>query len=154
MIAAAVAALALALPQHGVVVPGKSFGGLSLGATAAQVKSTWGTRFGTCRGCADTTWYFTYKPFEPEGAGISFRAGAAVAFFTIWSPPGWQTDRGLRVGDPAERVTELYGALPRVECGTYSAIVLRTGRTATQFYLYQGEVWGFGLTPAGAQACR
>ncbi len=154
MIAAALTALALALPTQSLVVPGTSFGGLRLGATGAEVTAAWGPRHGLCRNCSLPTWYFTYKKFEPQGAGVSFRRGAAESYFTIWSPPGWHTDRGLKVGDPAARVTQLYGVLPRVECGTYSALVLRKGRTATQFYLYRDAVWGFGLSSAGAPACH
>jgi hypothetical protein len=154
VLAAALTALALTLPPQAVVVPGKSFAGLRLGATGSQVRAAWGPRFGRCRDCARPIWYFTYRKFEPQGAGVSFRNGGAEAYFTIWSPPGWHTDRGLTVGDSAARVTQLYGALPRVECGTYATLVLRRGRTATQFYLYQDEVWGFGLSSAGAPACH
>jgi hypothetical protein len=154
VLAAAVTALALALPSQALVVPGRSFAGLRLGATAARVRAAWGPRFGRCRDCARPTWYFTYAKFQPQGAGVSFRNGAAEAYFTIWSPPGWHTDRGLTVGDPAARVTQLYGVLPRVECGTYAALVLRRGRTATHFYLYRDQVWGFGLSSAGAPVCR
>ena len=154
MFAAALTALALALPQHAVVVPGKSFAGLRLGATRAQVQAAWGPRFGRCRDCARPTWYFTYKHFEPQGAGVSFRNGAAESFFTIWSPPGWHTNRGLAVGDPDARITRLYGVLPLTECGAYSALVLRRGRVATQIYVYQEKVWGFGLSSAGAPPCH
>jgi hypothetical protein len=154
MLPAALVAFALTLPQQAVVVPGTSFAGLHLGATRAQVKAAWGPRYGRCRPCSQPTWYFTYKKFEPQGAGVSFRNGAAEAYFTIWGPPGWHTDRGLKIGDPAPRVTQLYGVLPRVECGTYVALVLRRGRTATQIYLYNDLVWGFGLSSAGAAACH
>lgn len=154
MIGLALTALALALPQHAAVVPGKSFAGLRLGATAAQVKAAWGARFGRCRGCAQPTWYFTYKRFEPQGAGVSFRNGVADAFFTIWSPPGWHTSAGLAVGDPEAKITQLYGVLPRAECGTYSALVVRRGGSDTQIYVYAQEVWGFGLSPAGAPPCH
>jgi hypothetical protein len=154
MLAVALTALALALPQQGVVVPGKSFAGLQLGATQAQVRAAWGPRFGRCRDCRRPTWYFTYKRFEAQGAGVAFRNGAAESFFTLWSPVGWRTDRGLRIGDPSARVTQLYGVLPRIECGTYVALVLRRGRTATQIYLYQDLVWGFGLSLAAAPACH
>jgi hypothetical protein len=147
-------ALAIALPQHGVVVPGKSFAGLGLGATAGRVQGTWGRRYGRCRDCARPTWYFTYKQFEPQGAAVSFRNGVADGYYTIWSPPGWHTDRGLAIGDPAPRVTQVYGVLPRVECGTYSALVLRRGRIATQIYLYQDQVWGFGLSSAASPPCH
>jgi hypothetical protein len=154
MLAAALVSAALSLPQHGVVVPGKTFAGLRLGATAADVRAAWGPWFGRCRNCARPTWYFTYKKFEPQGAGVAFRDGAASAFFTTWSPPGWRTNRGLTIGDPAARVTELYGVLPRIECGTYVALVLRRGRADTQFYLYREQVWGFGLSRAGAPPCH
>lgn len=154
MLATALVALALSLPQQAVVVPGKSFAGLRLGATGAQVTAAWGPRYGRCRACTQPTWYFTYKKFEPQGVGVSFRNGAVEAYFTIWGPAGWHTDRGLRMGDPAARITELYGVLPRVECGTYVALVLRRGRTAMQIYLYNDRVWGFGLSSAGAAACH
>ena len=75
MIAATLAALLLGLPQHAVVVPGKSFAGLKLGATGQQIKAAWGPRYGVCRGCLRPTWFFTYKPFEPQGAAVSFRRG-------------------------------------------------------------------------------
>jgi hypothetical protein len=152
--AAVLVALTLALPQHAVVVPGQSFAGLRLDATAARVEAAWGPRHGRCRDCARPTWYFTYRSFQPQGAGVSFVNGAAEAYFTLWSPPGWHTNRGLTVGDPAARITQLYGVLPRVECGTYSAFVMRRGRTSTQFYVYQDAVWGFGLSSAGAPACH
>ncbi len=154
MVAAALTVLALALPQHGVVVPGRSFAGLLLGATGTQVTAAWGERYGRCRDCGRPTWYFTYKRFEPEGAAVSFRSGAVDALFTLWAPPGWHTNRGLTVGEPAARATQLYPLARRVECGTYSALVLGRGRADTEIYLYRDEVWGFGLSRAGAPPCH
>ena len=49
----------------------------------------------------------------------------AAAFFTVWQPRGWKTKEGVRLGDLEPRVTEHYGVLLRVECGTYSALRLR-----------------------------
>jgi hypothetical protein len=154
VLAAALVALTVALPQHGMVVPSKSFGGLRLGASRARVERAWGTRHGTCAGCLEPTLYFTYERFEPQGAGVSFRNRAAVSFFTLWSPSGWHTNRGLAIGDADTRITELYGALPRAECGTYSALVLRRRGTDTQFYVRQQRVWGFGLSRAGVPPCH
>jgi len=154
VLAAALVSIALGLPQNGLVVPGQSLGGLRLGATKAQVLAAWGPRYGRCRDCSALTWYFTYKRFEPQGAGVSFAAGKADQLFTIWGPPGWHTNRGLTVGDPAARITQLYGALPQIECGTYQAQLLRRGQTFTEFYVYQDEVWGFGLSPVGAPPCH
>jgi hypothetical protein len=154
MIATVLTALALALPQHGAVVPGRSFAGLRLGATGPQVTAAWGKRYGVCRDCPSPTWFFTYKPFRPQGAGVSFRAGHAEAYYTLRAPAGWHTDRGLKVGDSEARITALYGALPRAECGTYSALALIRKRSETQFYVYAGKVWGFGLSSAGAPRCH
>ena len=141
-------------PRAGVVVPGKSLGGLSLGATRAQVRSAWGSRFGVCRDCREQTWYFNYRLFEPQGAGVSFRGGRATALFTLWSPPGWRTSLGLQVGDPAARIASLYGPLLRVSCGTYAASTLRRGRTTTAFYIVDEQIWGFGLSRLREPVCR
>jgi hypothetical protein len=154
VVAAALVAVALGLPPAGVVVPGHSFAGLHLGATQTEVRDAWGLRFGRCRGCPQPTWYFTYKDFQPQGAGVALLNGRVTAMFTIWSPPGWRTSRGLKVGEPEARVGALYGPLPRTECGTYAALVLRRGRVDTQFYVYKGVVWGFGLSRAGAPPCH
>jgi hypothetical protein len=147
-------AVALGLPQHGVVVPGHSFAGMKLGATRTQVRDAWGPRFGRCRNCRQATWYFTYRDFQPQGAGVVFGAGRAASYFTIWAPPGWRTNRGLTIGDPEIRIASVYGVLPRVECGTYAALVLRRGEVDTQFYVYKRKVWGFGISRAGAPPCH
>ena len=148
------AGAAAAPPRLGLVVPGTSFGGLALGATPEQVRVAWGSRHGVCRDCRARTWYFNLRPFEPQGAGVTFRAGRAVALFTVWSPPGWRTDRGLRIGDPAAKIVGLYGALLRVNCGTYAALTLRHGGTTTTFYVVDEQVWGFALSRRAEPACR
>lgn len=146
--------LALTLPQHGVLVRGKSLGGVRLGMTPAQVLATWGTRHGVCRGCPDRTWYFTYAKFTPRGAGVAFRRGRAVAVFTVWSPAGWRTTRGLTIGDAEARATGLYGPLLRVHCGTYDALVAQDHGVQSAIYLYGGKVWGFGLSSPSAPVCH
>jgi hypothetical protein len=147
-------ALAGALPEPGALVPGESLGGLRLGATPARVTAAWGPTYGVCRSCRQTTWYFNYRPFEPQGAGVELRRGRVSALFTLWQPPGWRTPDGLRLGDDASRVTALYGPLPRVRCAGYDALTLRRGRTLTAFYVLRDELWGFGLAHAGARPCR
>jgi hypothetical protein len=147
-------ALAGALPEPGTLVPGESLGGLRLGATSARVTAAWGPSHGVCRSCRRTTWYFTYRAFEPQGAGVELRRGRVSALFTLWQPPGWRTPQGLRLGDDASRVTALYGPLPRVRCAGYDALTLRRGRTLTAFYVLRDELWGFGLARAGARPCR
>jgi hypothetical protein len=158
--AGAAAALSLAAPgaaappRTGVLLPGQSLGGLALGATQAQVRAAWGARHGTCRGCRKPTWYFNFAPFEPEGAGITFQRGRAVAIFTLWAPPGWRTNRGLKVGDDASRIATLHRGFVRVNCGTYHALT-QNGRTAvTAIYVHDEKVWGFGLSRPREPVCR
>jgi hypothetical protein len=153
-LAALAGALALAAPpQHGVLVPGSSLGGLGLGMTPAQVRATWGTRYGRCRNCSDTTWYFTYTKFQPSGAGVQFRRGVVVAIFTLWAP-NWRTSRGLLIGDAEARVTALYGPLLTIRCTDYDALVSSRGGVQTVIYVRDGTVWGFALSSAAVPACR
>ena len=157
--ATAIAGLALAAaaaakpPPAGVLVPGKSLGGLRLGMTPAQVVTAWGDH-GRCRGCAYPTWYFNYAPFTPKGAAVEFRGGTVAAIFTVYAPSSWHTPKRLRVGDPEARITKLYGALPRVECGGYYALTLIRNGTTTAFYVVEGKLYGFGLSRVAVPACR
>jgi hypothetical protein len=141
-------------PRAGVFEPGRSLGGLRLGMTGAQVKAAWGNRFGRCRSCPRTTWYFNYRAFSPRGAGVEFLGGRVSAVFTVWSPRGWRTPRGLRLGDDARRIAELYGPLARVECGVYTAHLLRRGPTVSAFYETGNRVWAFALLRFPASPCR
>ena len=154
-LAAVAAGLALAaLPQQGVLVQGKSLGGVRLGMTPAQVRATWGRAYGVCRGCPDRTWYFTYAKFTPQGAGVAFRRGHVVEVYTVWSPAGWRTTKGLRIGDAESRATTLYGPLLRVHCGSYDALVANDRGVQSAIYLYGDKVWGFGLSSAAAPICH
>ena len=160
---AAVSAVALAaataeadaarLPERGVFVPGRSLAGARLGMTKADVLRVWGKRHGVCRGCRRTTWYFNYRPFEPEGAGVVFRRGRVVRLFTVWQPAGWRTPGGLVLGDGAGRVTELYGNLARRRCSGYIALVSSRRRAQSVFYVYRGKLWGFGLARPRMSPC-
>jgi hypothetical protein len=147
-------AAALALPQQGVLVPGKSLGGVRLGAGEAQVRAAWGPHVGVCRGCRHRTLYFTYGKFDQVGAGVELRRGRAVALFTLSLPTGWRTDRGVRLGDSTISVNGAYGALPHVECGHYYALVQRRGAVATAFYFKGDTLWAFGLMRASVPICR
>jgi hypothetical protein len=141
-------------PRAGVLDPGRSLGGLRLGATEAQVRAAWGTSFGRCRSCSSPTWYFTYRRYRPQGAGVSFRRGRVEAIFTLWAPPGWRTPSGLRIGDPASRISQLYGPLSRTPCGQYSALILPMQGGVNVFYVSNRKLWGFGLFDFLVQPCR
>ena len=136
------------------MAPGTSLGGLSLGATRGQVEHTWGRAYGRCRSCSRPTWYFNSFAFRPEGAGATFRNGRVSALFTLWSPPGWHTTRGVAIGDDIARVTAVYGALQRVTCGSYEALTLPLRGTTTAFYIVDAKVWGFALLGRGEPVCR
>ena len=145
---------AAAPPSAGVLVPGRSLGGIELGTTKAAVERRWGRAYGVCRGCARETWYFNYYAFQPRGAGVELRNGRVAAVFTLYQPAGWRTGRGLVLGDSVARVTALYGALVRRECGGYAALVLPRGETTTAFYVLADKLWGFGLSGRGVPVCR
>ncbi|MGZ4389739.1 MAG: hypothetical protein ACXVZL_10195 [Gaiellaceae bacterium] len=158
--AAALAALALAAPaaaappRAGILVPGKSLGGVALRAPVNAVLRAWGPSFGICRNCARPTWYFNYDAFQPQGAGVEFRDARVAALFTLWSPPGWRTSSGVEIGDPAAEVTTLLGPLDRTDCRGYYALVLPQGGAVTTIYVVDDAVWGFGLSLPGIPPCR
>jgi hypothetical protein len=147
-------AVALALPQQGVLVPSRSLAGIRLGAPESQVRAAWGPHVGICRGCPRPTLYFTYGKFDEVGAGAEFRRGRAIALFTLSLPKGWRTNRGVRLGDPPVTLSGIYGALPRVECGHYYALVQRRGNVATAFYFKDDTLWAFALFRASVPVCR
>ena len=89
------AAVLLALPAQGVLVPGQSLAGVRLGMPEAQVRRALGPHIGVCRGCPRRTLYFTYAPFNAVGVGVELVRRRAVAVYTLWSPSGWQTRDGV-----------------------------------------------------------
>src|SRR5262245_48979703 len=141
-------------PGAGVLVPGKSLGGVRLGMTVPQVEAVWGGAWGRCRGCARPTLYFNMYAFRPEGAGVELRRGRVSAVFTLWAPGAWETRNGLRIGDSEAQATAFFGPLPRTACRGYAALTLRSHRAVTAVYLVDGDVWGFGLLDRAAPVCR
>ena len=142
-----------ALPNRGDFVLGKSLGGVRIGMTKAQVLESWGHRHGVCRGCPQTTWYFNYAPFTPQGAGVVLRHGRIVHVFTVWRPAAWQAPEGLRLGDDPSEVSRLYGSLDRRPCTGYYALLKPGKRVNSVFYVFRDKLWGFGLTRSSASPC-
>lgn len=141
-------------PNQGVLVPGRSLGGISLGDTPAQVRAAWGARYGVCRTCPRTTWYFNSRRFQPQGAGVELRRGRVAAVFTLWQPQGWRSVEGLRLGDSVVRVTAVHGPMTRRECGGYYALTMPGRNVTTAFYVVDQEVWAFGLMHPAVPVCR
>lgn len=146
-------ALALLLPHRGELVPWRSLGGVGIGMTHAQVERVWGTNHGRCRGCAQETWYYNYRRFQPQGAAVRFHKGRADAVWTLWQPDGWHVG-DLALGAAEQEVTKRYVAALTVPCGSYTALVLTQRRVTTAFYVYANELWGFGLNRSTVTACR
>jgi hypothetical protein len=151
--AVAIPATAAAPPKRGEFLTGGSLGGVRLGMTKDEVLDVWGKRHGVCRSCPRETWYFNYRPFEPEGVGVVFERGRVVHVFTVWQPKGWSTPQGLDLGDPASEATRIYGALDRRQCTFYYALLDPGRRAQSVFYVYDDEIWAFGLTEPDASPC-
>jgi hypothetical protein len=144
---------AVTAPERGLFVPGESLGGVRIGMTKAAVAEAWGARHGVCRSCPHETWYFNYEPFLPEGVGVVFERGRVTYAFTVWQPDGWRTSEGLRLGEPAADIARTYGPLDRRRCVRYDALVEPGLRAQTVYYVFENEVWGFGLTVPDASPC-
>jgi hypothetical protein len=144
---------AAAPPARGESVPGQSLGGVTLGMTRKQVLAEWGKRHGVCRNCPRETWYFNYKPFTPEGTGVVFERGRVVHAITVWQPRGWRTPQGLELGDPSSEASRVYGSLDRRRCTRYSAFLDPGPRAWSVYYVFEDEIWGFGLIEPRASPC-
>jgi hypothetical protein len=141
-------------PDAGVLVPGRSLGGVRLGWSLGQVEAAWGRAYGRCRSCARETLYFNRYAFRPEGAGVELEHGRVVAVFTLWAPAAWRTAEGVRIGEPAARVAATYGATPRARCDGYAGLRIDGPAGQTLVYVARGEVWGFGLVGRSRPVCR
>jgi hypothetical protein len=154
VLVAATAPASAALPQRGTLVPGRSLGGVRLGETATQVRAALGSSYGVCRGCATTTWYFTYRPFDRHGLAVELAGGRVSGVYTVWKPDGWRTSRGLELGASEATLQTLAGPLVPIVCSDYDARISDDSGARTVYYVLRGRVWGFGLLRAHANPCR
>jgi hypothetical protein len=145
---------ASSLPVGGVLAPGKHLGGVELGDTQQAVRARWGSRYTRCAVCARATWLYAYRPGSPAGAAVSFRAGRVAAVFTLGVPRGWHTSKGVTLGDPAEKVMQVYGTLPWRRCIGYGAVSIRTAGAVSSIYTFGESVYGFALTAPGEPVCQ
>jgi hypothetical protein len=155
VIALVVAAPAAAgLPKAGVLVPGRSLGGVRLGESPRAVRAALGTFYGTCHGCPRRTWYFTYRPDHPQGLAVEFTSGKVSGLYTLWRPAGWHGPHQLGFGSSVLAVHHLGHASSPVTCGDYEALARDSAHARTTYYLVNGRLWGFGLFRQGANPCR
>ena len=151
---AAATAAAPALPKQGVLVPGKSLGGIRLGDTSAQVRRRWGGGFRLCTVCHRKTWMYTYRSGSPVGAAVSFRRDRVAAIFTLGAPIGWRTSQGILVGGDANEVDEVYGAAAWSRCVGYGALSYRSTDAVTSIYTSGEVVYGFALARRSEPVCQ
>ena len=144
---------AAALPRTGVFVPGRSLGGIRLNESKAAVRAAFGSH-GVCIGCATSTWYFNYKPFNQRGLAVEFTRGQVSAVYTLWQPARWRAAKGLELGVVEAQLTTSAGALVNVVCPGYDARVADGPHARSVYYVVQGKLWGFGLLRAHANPCR
>ena len=160
LIAGALTALVLsgpaaaAPPKAGALVPVRALGGIRLGESPSAVRAVIGPSYGTCRGCARSTWYFTYAPFTQAGLAVEFDRGRVSGVYTLWRPRGWYAPHDLRFGATPLTVHDRVGTLRTVPCQGYVALVRDAFRARTAYFLYAGRLWGFGLFRRGATPCR
>lgn len=141
-------------PTRGVVVPGVSFAGIKIGDTEQHVRTVWGNNFQTCPYCKDTTWLYVYRGAEPLGAAARFHNNKVVAIFSLGSPAGWKTDKGLNMGDPISNIYSYYGQTGTTRCIGFDALTVRIGTSTTAFYSAAGVVYGFALIGPGQSVCQ
>jgi len=155
-----VAAFALAtpaaagLPRAGLLVPGRSLGGIRLGESARAVRAALGHWYGVCNDCARPTWYFTYKRLDAHGLAVEFEQRRVVAVYTLWKPRGWHATNGLRLGATPLAVHRRAGRLRTIACDGYDALVADRPSSRTAYFLFDGSLWGFGLFLPNWSPCR
>jgi hypothetical protein len=147
-------AASAALPRAGTLVPDRSLAGVRIGESATQVRQQLGPSYGICRGCATTTWYYTYRKFDRRGLAVELSGGLISAVYTIWRPSGWRGPHGLRFGDLESQVSDVAGPLMPVACPNYDVLVRDAPGVRTAYYFVRGKLWGFGLLLKYANPCR
>ncbi|MEZ5098509.1 MAG: hypothetical protein R3C15_01600 [Thermoleophilia bacterium] len=85
---------------------------------------------------------------------MTFRNGRVADVFTLFQPPGWRTTRGIALGDTETEVSDAFGPLLQRRCDRYDAYLRIGAKATTIFYVYEGKLWGFGLTQPGRSPCR
>jgi hypothetical protein len=140
-------------PVNGVLVRGKSLGGVQLGDPAAKVQALWGRDYTILSG-QPTTWLYWSPTGDPFGAAVSFRHRVVTAIFTIGGITGWHTSDGLRVGQLLARFNDPGASTTQTACVGYGAISSRSADAVTSILMTGQSVYGFALTRPFEPVCH
>jgi hypothetical protein len=147
------AAASAALPRQGVLVPGRSLGGVRLGESGPGVGAALGSH-SMCSGCRRPTWYFTYKLYDAHGLAVELTKNRVSGVYTLWQPQGWRGPGGLALGAAEGQVISAAGPLVTVKCPSYDVLVRDSSRARTAYYIADDKLYAFGLFRRGASPCR
>jgi hypothetical protein len=140
-------------PVNGILVPGKSLGGVRLGDPAAKVQMLWGRDY-TVLSDRPTTWLYMSPTGDPFGAAVSFRHRVVTAVFTIGGTGGWHTSNGLRVGQTLASFNDPSPSSTSTACIGYGAVSTRSGSAVTSILTNGQAVYGFALTRPFEPVCH
>lgn len=140
-------------PVNGILVRGKSLGGVRLGDPAAKVQMLWGRDYTTLPG-QPTTWLYWSPTGDPFGAAVSFRHRVVTAIFTVGGIEGWRTSDGLRVGQLLARFNDPGPSTTQTACIGYGAVSTRSGSAVTSILMTGQSVYGFALTRPSEPVCH
>jgi hypothetical protein len=140
-------------PVNGVLVRGKSLGGVRLGESAADVRALWGSNYSVLSG-SPTTWLYMSPTGEPFGAYVSFRNDRVTAVSTLGAIEGWRTNDGLRPTQLLSRFNDPGPSTTQIACNGYGAVSTRSGSAVTSILMQGQSVYGFALTRPYESICR
>ena len=140
------------LPVNGILVRGKSLGGVQLGESASAVRALWGSY--TILPSQPTTWLYMSPTGAPFGAGVSFRHRAVTAVFTLGGIAGWRTNDGLHTRQVIASFNNPGPSTTQTACIGYGAVSTRSGSAVTSIFMQGQAIYGFALTRPSEPICR
>jgi hypothetical protein len=140
-------------PVNGILVRGKSLGGVQLGESASAVRALWGSDYTILPG-QPTTWLYMSPTGAPFGAGVSFRHRAVTAVFTLGGIAGWRTNDGLHTRQLLASFNDPGPSTTQTACIGYGAVSTRSGSAVTSIFMQGQAIYGFALTRPYEPICR
>jgi hypothetical protein len=127
-------AASLNFPSRGIVVPGQSIGGITIGMTEQQVAQHWGHGFVVCSKCGpNLVWLYEYPGSEPLGAAVKF----GVPSTTASSIPGMTTTTSSKTTTTTATTTTSGSSKPASHTATPP-----DGKVVAVFTLGSPTGWG------------